>query len=168
MMEPRRHLALNTGSTLRAPLFALVLAFALAAVAMPSAQAQTFSVIHSFTGGEDGYMPYAGVTVDQGGNLYGTTSEYNADLGGTVYQMKRTGGSWIFKTLANLYNYQGGFLPYGRPVIAPGGALYVTTFYGGNGRLRHGFQPSTAAESLPQRQLSLDRYLELFVQRSGW
>jgi hypothetical protein len=82
--------------------------------------------------------------------------------------MKRAGGSWIFKTLANLYNYQGGFLPYGRPVIAPGGALYVTTFYGGNGRLRHGFQPSTAAESLPQRQLSLDRYLELFVQRSGW
>jgi len=132
-MKPAQHFTLNSGSNLRAPLFALMLFLVLATVAMPLAQAQTFSVIHGFSGGEDGYTPYAGVTIDQGGNLYGTTTEYDADAGGTVYQMKRTGGSWIFKALSNLTNYGGGWLPYGRPVVGPGGALYVTTFYGGNG-----------------------------------
>jgi PAB1-binding protein PBP1 len=52
-------------SNLRRTAFALALVCALTVVAMPSAQAQTFSVIHSFSGGEDGYTPYAGVTIDQ-------------------------------------------------------------------------------------------------------
>jgi uncharacterized repeat protein (TIGR03803 family) len=133
MMKPSQHFTLNSGSALRAPLFALTLIWALTVVALPSAQAQTFSVLHTFSGGGDGYTPYAGVTIDQGGNLYGTTSEYGTDAGGTVYQMKRLHGGWILETLASLYNYEGGFLPYGRPVFGPGGALYVTTFYGGNG-----------------------------------
>ena len=37
-------------------------------------QAQTFSVLHSFTGGADGSNPLAGVAMDRGGNLYGTAS----------------------------------------------------------------------------------------------
>lgn len=133
MTNPAQYCTSILHSSLRRTAFALALVCALTAVAMPSAQAQTFSVIHSFSGGEDGYTPYAGVTIDQSGNLYGTTSEYGTDAGGNVYQMKRTGGGWILKTLSNLANYQGGFLPFGRPVIGPGGALYVTTFYGGNG-----------------------------------
>jgi len=133
MMNPVQHCTSILHGKLRRTAFALALLCALTAVAMPSAQAQTFSVIHSFSGGGDGYTPYAGVTIDQAGNLYGTTSEYDTDAGGTVYQIKRINGGWILKTLSNLGNYQGGFLPFGRPVIGPGGALYVTTFYGGNG-----------------------------------
>jgi hypothetical protein len=34
---------------------------------------RNFSVLHSFTGGNDGSSPYAGVIVDRGGNRYGTT-----------------------------------------------------------------------------------------------
>jgi len=39
-----------------------------------SAQAQSFTVLHSFTGGADGASPAAGLTLDKAGNLYGTAS----------------------------------------------------------------------------------------------
>jgi hypothetical protein len=40
-------------------------------------------------------LPYAGVTIDRGGRLYGTTSEYP----GTVYEMKPVNGNWSFSTI---------------------------------------------------------------------
>ncbi len=43
---------------------------ALTVVLPHAAQAQTFTVIHSFTGGGDGAQPYAGLTMDAPGNLY--------------------------------------------------------------------------------------------------
>ena len=36
--------------------------------------AQTFTVLHNFAGGQDGANPFAGLTMDGGGNLYGTVS----------------------------------------------------------------------------------------------
>lgn len=93
-----------------------------------SASAQTYAVIHTFTGGLDGFWPYAGVTVDAAGNLYGTTTEYDA---GSVYQMKRRNGNWIFATLCD--SGYCGPIPQGRPVIGPGGALYGTALEGGQG-----------------------------------
>ena len=42
-------------------------------LATESAQAQTYSVLHNFTGGTDGANPYAGLVRDSLGNLYGTT-----------------------------------------------------------------------------------------------
>ena len=47
--------------------------FALTVVLAQSVQAQTFQVIHTFTGGADGAEPQAGLTIDAAGNLYGTT-----------------------------------------------------------------------------------------------
>ena len=44
----------------------------LAAVSV--AQAQNFQVLHSFTNGDDGAIPLAGLTIDRAGNLYGTAS----------------------------------------------------------------------------------------------
>jgi hypothetical protein len=61
----------NSLSILRVLLFC-----ALAMLALQTAQGQTFSVIHSFTGGGDGYQPFSGLTLDQGGNLYGTTTQW--------------------------------------------------------------------------------------------
>ena len=90
--------------------------------------AQTFSVIHSFTGGIDGFQPWAGVTIDQGGNLYGTTTEY---VGGNVYEMKLRNGAWTFNTLYRFTEY-GRSMPEGRVVKGPGGALYGTTYVGGD------------------------------------
>jgi uncharacterized repeat protein (TIGR03803 family) len=37
--------------------------------------AQTITVLHAFTGGEDGGQPMAGVVEDSRGNLYGTTHQ---------------------------------------------------------------------------------------------
>ncbi len=38
-----------------------------------AARAQTFRVLHTFTGKPDGSLPYAGLVRDGAGNLYGTT-----------------------------------------------------------------------------------------------
>jgi len=56
-----------------------ILAFAI--IATPPAQAQTFTLLHSFTGGADGADPSGSLIGDAAGNLYGTTLG-----GGTYYQ----------------------------------------------------------------------------------
>lgn len=95
--------------------------------AAPVARAQTFTVLHAFTGLGDGFQPYAGVTIDQAGNLYGTTTQY---VRGTVFQMKHHNGAWILNTLYQ-FGY-GEWAPQGRVVQGPGGALYGTTYRGGD------------------------------------
>jgi len=68
----QHHNSLNVRSTPRASSLALAFAVAIA-MAAPAAQAQTFQVIHRFTGGADGANPIAGgITSDSQGNLYGT------------------------------------------------------------------------------------------------
>ena len=47
-----------------------------------SAQAQTFTVLHAFTGGSDGATPETGLTIDRQGKLYGTTSGLEIGVGG--------------------------------------------------------------------------------------
>ena len=44
----------------------------------PALHAQTWTVLHNFTGGSDGGTPYSNVVIDTNGNLYGTTT-----VGGT-------------------------------------------------------------------------------------
>lgn len=51
---------------------ALAILLGTAVVAALPAQAQTFTVLYSFTGGSDGATPN-GVVLDSAGNLYGTT-----------------------------------------------------------------------------------------------
>ena len=63
--------------------------------AVPAAQAQTYQVIHNFTGKADGSDPVAGLTMDRAGNLYG------ASLGNSVFRMTHAGSNWVFYTLFN-------------------------------------------------------------------
>lgn len=112
---------------------AIVLAFAAAA-----AHAQTFSVIHTFTGGGDGASPVTGLTMDAAENLYGTASNggtINASCPsgcGTLFKLKRSGSGWI---LAPFYRFTGGENdggnPAGRVSIAHDGTLYGSTGAGG-------------------------------------
>jgi len=82
------------------------------------ARAQGFEVIHDFTGGRDGGDPFAGLTMDRFGNLYGATfSGGSGHCGagcGTVFRLTRSGEN-----------------PEHLLTIAPDGTLYGTTVNGG-------------------------------------
>jgi uncharacterized repeat protein (TIGR03803 family) len=103
---------------------AVAIAFVLTVAASPAAQAQTFKVMHAFTGKTDGGWPYGGVTIDSSGNLYGTTYVYGAKQFGTVYRIKAGG---TFNTLYTFTDGKDGAFPAGRVVFGPNGTLYGMT-----------------------------------------
>jgi uncharacterized repeat protein (TIGR03803 family) len=111
---------------------AMSLFAALAMVAtIRSAVAQTYTVIHNFTGGQDGKQPVTGLTVDRAGNLYGTAELGGAGGVGTVFKLKRSGTGWTFSTLYSFLGGSDGSEPAGEVVIGPNGSIYGTTGAGG-------------------------------------
>jgi len=106
-----------------------VVLFAVAVLISSLAQAQTFSVLHAFTGGQDGANPSAGLTLDKGGNLYGT-AQFGGTGDGTVFQLKHNGSGWVFNLLF-AFNLNDGSAPIARVVFGPDGSLYGTTYGGG-------------------------------------
>jgi len=131
MTNPRQLRTLRLGLRVSAATGAVALAmvFALTVVASQAAQAQTFKVIHNFTGGLDGSFPLAGVTMDRAGNLYGTASS-GGNGSGTVYRLKRQGSNWLVQPLYSFKQSDGAF-PEARVIFGPDGTLYGTTTYGG-------------------------------------
>jgi uncharacterized repeat protein (TIGR03803 family) len=119
----------------------------LVALFSPEAYAQTFSVIHTFSGGSDGYRPYAGVTIG-GGNLYGTAS-LGGGGNGTVYEINRSGVNWFTFPISYLRG-SGGTYPEARMVVGPDGRLYSTTRAGGgaqNGLVFNLIPPETICKT---------------------
>jgi uncharacterized repeat protein (TIGR03803 family) len=57
-----------------------------------SGEAET--VLHNFTGGEDGSGPGGGVAIDRAGRLFGTTPDGGAYSEGVVYEVSRSAGHW--------------------------------------------------------------------------
>jgi uncharacterized repeat protein (TIGR03803 family) len=112
-------------------LFALLLPGVLVLLTL-SAAAQTFTVLHDFTGALDGRYPYAGVTIDRAGTLYGTASEGAPDEDGLVFKLMLRNGSWIFYPLYHFVNGEG-VNPLARVIIGPNGSLYGTTSSGPSG-----------------------------------
>jgi uncharacterized repeat protein (TIGR03803 family) len=122
----------------RAASIALALAVMLlaAVVATPSAQAQTFTLLYSFTGGTDGGNPSGGLVLDAVGNLYGTTSGGGVIGGtckillgcGTVFKLDTSGKETV------LYSFTGqadGTSPSAGLILDAAGNLYGTTPGGG-------------------------------------
>jgi hypothetical protein len=122
----------------------LTLLLTLAFIAPCIANAQTFTVLHSFTGGIDGGNAYAGLTWDGGENFYGTATQggYTGNgcfnlvgaptMGcGIVYRLRHSGSNWTFSTL---YEFRGGTVdgnfPLAPVTFARDGSLYGTTFAG--------------------------------------
>jgi uncharacterized repeat protein (TIGR03803 family) len=135
------HLRLSLGATTTALAIVLVLIF----VATHAAQGQTFNLLHAFTGGSDGASPEAGLTIDHGGNLYGTTNGGGVGYGG-VFKLAHKNSNWVFSPL---YSFAGGIDgagTYSRVVFGPDGSLYGVT-YGTDGGFGTAFklQPAVTA-----------------------
>src|ERR1700760_4053887 len=103
-------------------LLAITLLFALT-----TANAQTYSVIHAFSGGADGALPLSGLTMDRAGNLYGTTAsggntslicvQYAWSGCGVIYKLMKHGSHWITSPLYEFGGAPDGSSPWGRVTI---------------------------------------------------
>jgi uncharacterized repeat protein (TIGR03803 family) len=88
-----------------------------------------FTVLYTFTGGADGYLPQIG-GIDAAGNLYGGTVYGGADGDGTLFELKNANGNYSYTLLYTFTGGADGANPYGPPSLAPNGTLVGTTFYG--------------------------------------
>jgi uncharacterized repeat protein (TIGR03803 family) len=93
----------------------------------------TEKVIHSFGAAGDGTYPYAGVTLDTLGNLYGTTSIGGAGGSGSVYRLTAANGKWTETVLHSFtgQNGDGSGLYYISLISDAAGNLYGATGFGG-------------------------------------
>lgn len=110
----------------------------------------TETVLYSFQGGEDGYLPQGDLVFDESGNLYGATmfgggegkncNLYYGGNCGTIFELsppKVKDGAWTEKLLhsfasAGLWSALGdGAEPNGGLILDDAGNLYGTTYFGG-------------------------------------
>ena len=121
MVNLRQFRSLTPRLSVGATTAALAIVFVLTVVTNDAAHAQSFQLVHTFSG-PDGAQPVAGLT-DRGGKLYGTvrTGHSGSNWGG-AYQLRRAGSGWIFETL---YIFDGTLL--GGVVFGPDGSLYGTS-----------------------------------------
>lgn len=113
---------------LRPTVAAAVALFFLMAAVSTGAHAQTFQVLHAFTGGDDGATPSAGLTGIAEGKFYGVTNGGGIGGGGSVFKLT-SGGSGA--TLAPLYRRLAS--PDGPVLIGPSGNLFGVSDLGGRG-----------------------------------
>ncbi len=112
-----------------------------------------FTVLHTFTGDPDGMEPFAGVTLDQQGNVYGTTN-YGGTYGwGAVYRVappKTKGGAWRETVLYSLDSGMDmGANPSGPVIFDSSGNIYGTAAFGGDLNCQGGHGCGTLFELTP-------------------
>lgn len=129
MPYPRIRTASNALRRATRDVLPAVVVFLLTVTSIP-AQAQTYTVLHKFSGPEGAY-PDAGLTQDNAGNFYGTASGGGSAGSGTVFKVIHSSSGW---TVLPLYSFQGGYdgqSPLSPVAIGPDGTLYGTTIGGG-------------------------------------
>jgi uncharacterized repeat protein (TIGR03803 family) len=89
--------------------------------------------LHNFNpNNNDGLGPFAGLVLDNSGNLYGTTGFGGHQQGGTVFEVSPNGsGGWTEKKLHNFNLAGDGFFPYAGLILDAANNLYGTTEAGG-------------------------------------
>jgi uncharacterized repeat protein (TIGR03803 family) len=103
----------------------------------------TEKVLHGFKGGTDGANPNGGLILDRNGAIYGTTSiggyncpHHSGQGCGTAFELRpptKKGGPWFEEILHRFNDGNDGASPSGGLIFDSNGALYGTTFGGGNG-----------------------------------
>jgi hypothetical protein len=110
----------------------------------PSAGGWTEQVLYTFQDGSDGGQPEGGLIFDGSGNLYGTTAASNEnDFGGSVFELKPSGGSWTF-VLLHSFQFEGGG-SVASLVMDGAGNLYGTQYGYGNGGSVFKLMPSNGS-----------------------
>jgi len=109
----------------------ILMSFAIALipiVAAHSVEAQTYTIIHNFSGEpNDGSDPLGGLVQDASGNFYGTTAHGGEFNGGTIFKLDTANVETV------LYSFTGetdGSLPQGNLFRDPDGDLYGTASEG--------------------------------------
>jgi len=85
--------------------------------------AQTFTLLHTFTGGGDGGIP-GGLVMDRAGNLYGATVTGGLNGAGTVFKLKQTGSGWVLNPLYEFSRSNGDLGPDDAVILGPDGNVY--------------------------------------------
>jgi uncharacterized repeat protein (TIGR03803 family) len=111
---------------------AVALTFTLILTLITGAFAGTEKVLYSFTGGDDGDQPYAGVIFDNAGNLYGTTQFGGAHGAGVVFKLAHSTTGWKESVLYTFTGGADGSLPIGGVIFDDAGNLYGTAADGGD------------------------------------
>ena len=96
---------------------------------LPAAEAQTFSVLHTFVG-SDGSYPLGGLVFGQGGILYGTT-ESGGTGGGTAYSITPHVNGGLAESVIYDFATSGGEGP-SSSLVSTNGVLYGTAPEGGS------------------------------------
>lgn len=119
------------------------------------------TTLYHFTGGEDGYVPQAGLVQATDGNLYGMTYRGGQFGYGTIFDIPLKG------TLSTLYSFcaaancKDGAYPSSALIQGTNGNLYGTTSYGGNTKAC-----SFGCGTVYQLDMGLGRFVT-FVLASG-
>jgi uncharacterized repeat protein (TIGR03803 family) len=91
----------------------------------------TQTVIHAFTGGDDGSGPGARVTVDRSGNVFGMTPTGGTYGLGTVYKLQPNGGTWDFQVIHTFTGGADGSSGSAGRMLLSHGSLYGAATTGG-------------------------------------
>lgn len=94
----------------------------------PNGMDWTFQLLHSF---DYPAHPFANLTMDAAGNLYGTSLEGGIFRHGNVFKLTRTGDSWTYTSLYDFTGGSDGNSPYGSVALDAAGNLYGTAENGG-------------------------------------
>jgi uncharacterized repeat protein (TIGR03803 family) len=112
----------------------LVVVLATSVLLASQAQAQTYTILHNFTGGADGGNPEGRLTIDGGGHLYGTTYsggiQYDGGFG-VVFKMSPQGSGGVLSPMYTFNLESDGGDPAAGVLFGPDGVLYGTTSNGG-------------------------------------
>jgi uncharacterized repeat protein (TIGR03803 family) len=131
-----RNSALQTCERATAALLLVVL-LVLPLLAVKPAAAQTFTVLHKFSGQGGGIEPPGGVIVDAAGSLYGVTQFGGSFNFGTVFKLDSAGREAVLHNFAAVE----GLWPEAPLISGPDGTIYGTTYDGGSaegGQCKHG------------------------------